>query len=189
MALQFELGGNVSKTFHGLDLRAFTAGELEIINSAELDRKEKAGRFKLLQNLLYLAGSYEWSVILQVYAAIVGRIERGLESWQGEFTQIIQMVLAQESHKKPIRGPRPYKSIQGHDFNAGGSAPNTALTRDWAYFSSKFQRNACPELKEHQGNFKGKPVVFQHICAKCWQTDRAKRFHPESAPECPHYKS
>lgn len=180
MALHFEFGLNKEKRFFDLDLRTFVAGELEIINNISKSKTEKAGRNKLLQSLLYLAGSYEWSAILNVYAAVLGRIERGLENWGGNFSQLTQMVLTQEGNKR-LFGKGPKSKFD----QPRGGPPN----KEWIYFCSKFQRNACPELSDHQGTFKGKPVRFFHICAKCWQRDQIKKPHPESSPECPFHKS
>ena len=188
LALNYEFGfSKRNLTFFELDMRSFIAGELEIIQDSNLKKREKKGRIELMQELLYLAGSYEWNIILKIYAAVVGRIERGLASWASDFSQVIQMVATQEVHRRPtpFLKPKPKPSQEYSRPPSNTTMPQT----DWAYFCPKFQKNACNEIEDHTGNFKGKTVKFQHICAKCWQRDKAKRPHPESAAECPHLRA
>ena len=68
--------------FDDLDLRLFTAGELNIIDRHDIPLVEKRGRTDLLKNILYLAGYYEWRGILQFYATIINQIELGIKGWE-----------------------------------------------------------------------------------------------------------
>ena len=47
----------------------FVAGELEIINNFCKDRSEKEGRLQLLQKIAYYGSLYQWSAVLDFYAA------------------------------------------------------------------------------------------------------------------------
>lgn len=191
LALNYEFGIATRKaTFFDLDLRAFTAGELEIIQGVPAHSQEQAGRTDLLQKLLYLSGAYDWSIILNVYAAVVGRIERGLQNWGNDFSQIIQMVLAQESGRKGATKYKLNSKINSAEhFKIPGVTSASGSSSEWVYFCSKFQRNSCGETNDHAGTFRGKSVRYQHICAKCWQKDKIKRAHPESSSDCPNFRA
>ena len=44
------------------------------------------GRLDLLENILYLAGYYEWQGILQLFATIINQIEMGAKDWDSDFS-------------------------------------------------------------------------------------------------------
>ena len=79
--------------FDDLDLRLYTAGELNIIDRPDISHIEMRGRLDLLKNILYLAGYYEWRGILQFYATIINQIEMGVKDWDSDFSEEGSLVL------------------------------------------------------------------------------------------------
>ena len=79
--------------YEDLDLRLFVAGELNIIDTENISRSEKRGRMKILKDILFLAGCYEWKGILDFYAAIINQIEMGVKTWESSFLEERQLVL------------------------------------------------------------------------------------------------
>ena len=162
-------------------------GELEIISKSSINKTERQRRMTLLKNMLYLAGAYDWQILLNVYAAVLGRIERGMDGWASDFSQLTQVVLAQESQKRKQNLSKSKHSLPPHHHGPSQSK-FTSQTKEWAYFYSAYQRNACTEMADHQGQYKGKMVKLQHICVKCWLKDQTNYSHPENSPECPLFR-
>ena len=79
--------------FHDLTVRLFTIGEIEIISSSDISEIERCSRLNLLKTLLYYAGNYAWSSVLELYAAIVQKIEFGKASWGDNFDRLEKMIL------------------------------------------------------------------------------------------------
>ena len=94
--------------FDDLDLRLFTAGELNIIDRHDISPVEKRGRTDLLKNILYLAGYYEWRGILNFYATIINQIELGIKGWESDFSEERSLVLL--PYALPTRKDRPRQS-------------------------------------------------------------------------------
>ena len=81
--LQFEYV-NKDLKFKQLNFKQLVAGELEIISHFCKNEAEKEGRLKLLQKISYYASVYQWSSILDFYAAWLRQIEIGKKSWKDD---------------------------------------------------------------------------------------------------------
>ena len=79
--LQFEYVSKELK-FKQLTFKQFVAGELEIIANFCKDKAEKEGRLKLLQKIAYFSSVYQWSAILDFYAAWLRQIEIGKKNME-----------------------------------------------------------------------------------------------------------
>ncbi|CAG2244315.1 unnamed protein product [Mytilus edulis] len=92
-ALQYEYV-NESTSFKSLDIKLFTAGELEIITSHGISDTEKSGRLNLLKKITYYSNIYAWKGLLAFYAAWLRKIELGQKSWKDDPTCIEVPVLS-----------------------------------------------------------------------------------------------
>ena len=72
-------------SFNDLDFCLFTTGELEIITNGYISELEKQSRLELLKQFTYFNGSYPWSVLKNVYIAILRKIELGHKTWNSNF--------------------------------------------------------------------------------------------------------
>ena len=79
--------------FKELTLRLFVVGKLEIITSSNISEIEQSSRLLLLKTLMYYAGNYTWSSILDLYAAILQKIELGKAQWGDSFERLEHMIL------------------------------------------------------------------------------------------------
>ncbi|CAG2243504.1 unnamed protein product [Mytilus edulis] len=81
--LQFEYV-NKDLKFKQLNFKQFVAGELEIISNFCKNKSEKEGRLRLLQKVSYFSSVYQWSAILDFYAAWLRQIEIGKKTWNDD---------------------------------------------------------------------------------------------------------
>ena len=210
VALQIEFV-NKNLTFHELDFRLLTAGEIEIILGSNISDSERLGRLKLLRQVAYHAGSYEWASVRNLYAAIVRKIELGLLSWEGDFTNVEHLFLTKSRPKTLIgQGIANRRARNGNVYGASSSSAGQnsgVVNSTWGqssfansdmdgkesgektWFCQLFQKNQCrlsdPHVEKLPGS--GRMVAVQHICANCWLKEKAKRRHAESDSCCPFY--
>ena len=172
--------------FDDLDLRLFTAGELNIIDRPDISYIEMRGKLDLLKNILYLAGYYEWRGILQFYATIINQIEMGVKDWDSDFSEERSLVLLpyalSNRRDRPPQG-QSSKRPSGLGQNLGRPV-DAADNRAW--FCRAYQWGECSRPEPHLAfvPIRG-PVTVQHICAKCYLTDKKKLSHPENSESCP----
>ena len=61
---------------------------------------------------------------------------------------------------------------------------DTPDSRVW--FCRPYQKGDCNKPESHRAFVQGRgPVTVQHICAKCYLTDKTKSSHPENSDSCP----
>ncbi|CAG2202646.1 unnamed protein product [Mytilus edulis] len=175
-ALQYEYV-NESTSFKNLDIKLFTAGELEIITSQGISETEKSGILNLLKKITYYSNIYAWKGLLAFYAAWLRKIELGQKSWKDDSTCIEVPVLSPYilSKSESSSGSKTFKS----DFTK---------KEEIIWFCTLYNRNRCiSKSTPHQINFKGQYKTVLHICAICWKKDNKKFNHPECSNTCPNF--
>ncbi len=175
-ALQYEYV-NESTSFKSLDIKLFTAGELEIITSHGISETEKSGRLNLLKKITYYSNIYAWKGLLAFYAAWLRKIELGQKSWKDDPTCIEVPVLS------------PY-ILSKSESSSGGKTFKSDFTKkeESIWFCTLYNRNRCTSKSTpHQINFKGQYKTVFHICAVCWKKDNKKLNHPECSNTCPNF--
>ena len=157
--------------FNDLDFRLFIAGELETVTGAGIGRTERTGRLRLLKQLVYLKGSYDWETLKHVYVAIVRKIELDRAAWSDDFVSDIQWMVT-----KYMTQPRTAK------WRGKSSAPaaDTKQNSDNTWYCAEFQQGRCKHTDHHIGHFRGQTVTLHHICARCWRRHRTKAAHAEA---------
>ena len=168
--------------YDDLDLRLFVSGELNIIDRDDILQPEWCGRLNLLKHILYLAGYYEWYGCLQLYTTIINQIELGIKSWSSDFSEERALVLlpyAQPNRRERPQATQPVRRNQNQNRNS-----DTPDSRVW--FCRPYQKGDCNKPESHRAFVQGRgPVTVQHICAKCYLTDKTKSFPPENSDSCP----
>jgi hypothetical protein len=170
--------------FWDLDFRALVAGEMEIITHPGISEEERMGRCHLLKKIAYYHPIYEWNALLNLYAAVLRRIELGQATW---------VTILDNCHEIEIpilaRHLKPQKGDKAGAKSGGGSGQNGKLQNlkadDRTWFCSLWNRGTCNRPDSHPGKRGKFQVVFKHIRAQCWLTDQVPRAHTESDPSCP----
>ena len=171
--LKYEFTNRKAVEFKQLSMSQFCAGELEIIRNCKISRTEREGRLALLNKICYYASEFEWSVLLNFYAAWVKLIEKGENSWSDDTGLLeVRMLIGKNVIKKGSS-------------NSSKFSQKNVDKKVW--YCPLFQRNKCNISKEgHNLDVAGKTRYVQHICATCLREDNAKLRHPESSSACPH---
>ncbi len=167
--------------FKELTLRLFVVGELEIITSSNISEIEQSSRLLLLKTLMYYAGNYTWSSILDLYASILQKIELGKAQWGDSFERLEHMILTM----------RPNSALQAKLAKKKGANNQQNSNGDHVLFCVSYQKGNCNLPQTHMTAWKGDPnnqVSVNHICAKCLLTTGKRAYHPESSPDCPQRK-
>ena len=123
---------------------------------------------------------------MQFYATITNQIEMGVKDWDSDFLEERSLVLlpyALSNHRdRPPQG-QSSKRPSGLSQNLGQPV-DAADNRAW--FCRAYQREECSRPDPHRAFVPGRgPVTVQHICAKCYLTDKKKLSHPENLESCP----
>ena len=171
-----------SLKFKDLTLRLFVLGELEIITSGNVSEIEQSSRLLLLKTMLYYAGNYSWASILDLYAAILQKIELGKANWGDSFDRLEHMILTM--HPNSVLSKSGKKRGVGSSQNVNDS--------DRVLFCAPYQKGNCNLSQSHTTAWKGDPnnqVTVNHIiCAKCLLNTGKKAYHPDTSPDCPQRK-
>jgi hypothetical protein len=120
---------------------------------------------------MYVATQFEWSAVRDFHATVLLEIERGSLTWGESFAHLEQQVLIGKLKSRPSPAIRTTRALP--PANAG------------VLFCRDFNRGLCHHEKDHYGAIKGIQKWLQHICAKCWTTNRKVDRHSEYATDCP----
>ena len=184
-----------SKTsFESLDINLFVAGELEIISDTSVKASERMARLDLLKRLMYLSSSHEFSIIKNMYAAVLREIELGHLEWGESFQYVENSILSSCTSKKVSFTPKrfgndKFEKVGSDKFEKFGKRrTEEAGSDEKAWFCSLYQRHKCDHKSAHTVMVKGNLRLAQHICATCYQKDKKKLEHPECSSACPYSK-
>ena len=170
--LRFEFV-NESIEFNDLDINLLVAGELEIITGTS-SKTERNGRLEFLKRLMYLASYYEFSIIRNLYAAVLREVELGHKTWNSDFQYMENTILTRQKPKK-----------QANASGAKNRQGSTSQDSVQVWFCTLYNRNKCSNTSPHTVTIKGKLRLVKHICATCWKTDHKELNHPECSSACP----
>lgn len=81
--------------YRQLDFRQLVAGELNIILSKHVDRKEREARLQLLSDASFNYAFYQWPAVLRLHAAILSEIENGHAILGDNFSRLEQQMFMQ----------------------------------------------------------------------------------------------
>ena len=176
--LKFGFTNRKAIEFKQLTMSQFCAGELEIIRHCKISKTEREGRLSLLNKICYYANEFEWSVLLNFYAAWVKQIEKGENTWADDTSLLeVRMLIGKQVVAKT--------SVKFSD-RSGGKFPDKSGDKK-VWYCPLYQRNKCSITKEgHNLDVAGRTRYVQHICATCLRIDNTVLKHPESSQACPH---
>ena len=162
-----------AKRYEALSQSEFVAGYASILEQPKLPSSERQARIAHLRQLMYLATTHRWSSVLEFHATVLHEIERGHLQWTDSFDSIMAQFLASYASQGQ---PSLHRNTSLSGVRSG--APPT-------YFCRAFNYGVCSKTAPHSDIVNNKSVTVQHICAKCYMTNRTSQFHSESSPACP----
>lgn len=184
-----------SHSLESLSFDQLVAGELEICTMLDISRKEKMIRLKILKLLAYFAGIVAQSTIIEVYKAVILKVEKGIFSWSSELVEKMENMLDRAVSKSKISAEiEEQKKEKAVEKNANRENkekvqkdPGIQLKNgDTIVYCADYNKNKCEKSNPHDGKFMGREVMKYHVCNVCLTADKEKRFHRESEDKCPH---
>lgn len=183
-----------SLQLENLSFELLVAGELEICTLPEISRKERNTRMQILKLLTYFRNTLPQNIIIEVYKAVILKVEKGLFTWSSQLAGKVEKILdraVSRNKTKGIEKTRAKEEGQNNNRNnlkeQNKREPGLHTTQgDKIIYCLEFNKNKCSKEQSHEGKFAGKDVWKHHICRVCLITDKEKRAHPEGDEACPH---
>lgn len=170
------------------------AGELEICTMKEISKREKNTRLHILKLLAYFANWLPQTKLLDIYKAIILKVEKGIFFWSSELIVKVENMLdravstnnlRKENETKDKDGPVRDKVDRQKDKNK--KDPGILIkSGEKVIYCLEFNKNKCDKDGSHEGKFAGKEVTKLHVCRSCLTIDKEKRFHADGDGKCPH---
>ena len=178
--------GKSDTKYRNLDFRTLVAGEMNICCMNGITQSERGARLRLLGDIVFNAGYYQWQAILKFHAAILSEIKNGNMQWGDCYSKLEQQMLmpfpiGKKNDKK--RGNSPGNQRRGRD-----NEHNGGHTEEKVVYCGEYQNRNCQHTNNHSGQFFGQTTQMLHICAACWRRNKVKAQHPSASPDCPHYE-
>ena len=189
---EFLWGWNGENIDYGkLSFGLFVAGEIEIITGGSMNDNDAQCRLQMLKTTAYRAQYVYWFKLLHLHAAVLGKIESGLATWDTNFEQVERMVLENPgkvdwSARLGMRQHKSGRKSTGVDRPGNTRAVSRGDDKNITWWCRDFQSGTCQQAAPHNKNIRGREVTVQHICAKCSQKEGAERSHPDTSASCPH---
>lgn len=171
-----------------LSFDQLVAGELEICTMTDISKQEKNSRLNILKLLAYFANSLPQSAILDVYKAVILKVEKGLFAWSSELVSKVESMLDRAvSRMRTSKGTKSDSTNKENGENAKNKKELGILTKqgEKIIYCLDYNRGQCDKTSSHKGKFAGKEVVKQHVCKVCLATDKEQRSHKEGDEVCP----
>lgn len=170
--------------YKDLDSRLLIAGELNIIRSGKISAKESACRLKILSDIVFNMGNFEWGDILRLHAAMLTEIENGDMQWDSDFSLLDRQILRPRPIMRFENKSKKSRSVVTEVSNNNGTS-SIGNNSNEVIYCNRYQKGLCEYTDtKHQGKYFGRNVVLEHICAKCWEHKQVKSHHPKSSSEC-----
>ena len=160
--------------YHDLDLKAFVAGELNII--AQANEEERQHRMELLCDMLSYSSMYKWEACLRFHFAVLSRIDNGESQWGESYSRQEQILL----NPYPIwASSKP--QVQAEE---GKKKTKASKKKGEPVYCAEYQKGTCTHKDTHEGEFFGSETTLHHLCSKCLSLG-ARANHPANADSCP----
>ena len=168
------------KSFGGLDLNLFVAGELETILRVESKVEERA-RLKILLVNMYHAVFLDIEEIKDQYDVCMKMIERDELQWGDDLAGKVDRALDRRSRLNRLRvgnvkTEKPKQKLQ-----------NVVVKKEEFIYCNLFNKGTCSETNTHKGKFGSRDnVTLNHACKRCLQEKGVRVGHAEIDPRCPY---
>lgn len=178
-----------------LTFEQLVAGELEICTMHEISKKEKSARLEILKLLAYFANILPQNTLLEVYKAVILKVEKGIFVWSKDIVKKTENMLDRAVSKNKMRKEPEVKKAEKEFADKHNESKTkdkqkrefglTTRTGEKVIYCLEFNKHKCEKETSHEGKFAGREVFKQHICRACLAQDKEKRSHAENDPVCP----
>lgn len=172
-----------------LSFDQLVAGELEICTLPDISKREKLARLKILKSLAYFSQTLNQSAILEVYKAVILKVEKGLFTWSPELVakteQMLDRAVSKNNWKKEKERNKEHTEKEKPEKRVKKELGIPLKNGDRIVYCADYNKNRCDKEPSHEGKFGGKDCVKHHVCRICLTNDKEKRYHPETDEKCP----
>lgn len=167
------------------------AGELEICTLPDLSKAEKNTRLQILKLLAYFRNTLPQHTLLDVYKAVILKVEKGLFSWSPLLVSKVEKMLDRAVGRSKVQkgGMEKIKSkeeISGSRETIDKKEVGLLTSQgDRVVYCLEYNKGKCNKGQTHEGKFAGKECIKHHICKACLTIDKEKRNHQEGDLSCP----
>lgn len=172
-----------------LSFNQLVAGELEICTACEISKPERNARLRILKLLAYYASLLSQPAIIEIYKAIILKVEKGLFTWSPETVIKAENMLDRAVSKAKFQGEnsarRPEKQVERGKDKSRKDLGIVLKTGEKVIYCADFNKGRCDKENNHEGKFGGKEVTKHHVCRVCLTIDKEKRSHAEGDEKCP----
>ena len=174
-----------------LSFGLFLAGEIDITGGSMNDNDVQQG-LQMLKTTAYRAQYVDWLKLLRLHAAVLGKKQSGLATWDTNFERWNggrdgawkpgkgRLVCQVRHETTQIRQER-YRGWQARQYTCSQLGDDKNIT----WWCRDLQSSTCQQAALHNKNIRGGgggEVTVQHICAKCFQKEGAEHSHPIHQP-------
>lgn len=181
-----------SHTLDNLSFEQLVAGELEICTMTDISKQEKNARLRILKLLAYYASILQQSTLIDVYKAVILKVEKGIFTWSSQIVEKAENMLDRSVSKNKVQKDqdslKEHKTTDRTEHNKDRNKKEPGIiikNGEKIVYCADFNKNKCDKQNSHEGRFGGKDVIKAHVCRKCLVTDKEKQFHPETDDSCP----
>ena len=173
-----------------LSFGLFLAGESDITGGSMNDNDVQQG-LQMLKTTAYRAQYVDWLKLLRLHAAVLGKKQSGLATWDTNFEQVERMVLGNPvkvdwSARLGMRQPKSGRKGTGVDRPGNTRAVSWGMIKTLPGGAGTSSPAHVSKLHYTTKTSGGGEVTVQHICAKCFQKEGAEHSHPDTSASCPH---
>lgn len=168
------------------------AGELEICTMVDISKREQSVRLKNLKLLAYFAQLLPQNSLLEVYKAIILKVEKGQYSWSEELTLKVENMLDRAVSKNNAKRESERK-VERDSGNKAGEKTDKKSKKEIGIalkngekivYCADFNKGKCDKESSHEGKFSGRDVFKHHVCRNCLVIEKEKRTHSEMDDNC-----
>lgn len=182
-------------SLESLTFDQLVAGELEICTMSDIAKIEKSARLRILKLLAYFAHWLPQKSLLEVYKAVILKVEKGVYTWSTELVNKVENMLDRAVSVNRLKKESEVRKSEGQEkeknekMRQHKKEPGVLLkSGEKIIYCFEYNKGKCDKDTVHEGKFGGKEVTKHHVCRVCLSNDKEKKFHPENDDKCP-YKS
>lgn len=155
---------------------------------SEVPKIEKNTRLMILKLLAYFANWLPQKKLLDIYKAVILKVEKGIFKWSAELIPKVESMLDRAVSTNRFKKEEPRGNEKENTERKEKYKKELGIitkTGERVVYCLEFNKNKCERESSHEGKFAGKEVFKLHVCRACLSSDKEKRFHPEGDDKCP----
>ena len=172
------------RSFEKLSFHFLVAGEIELLldQNNRMTLAEHNARLAIVKQLCYHREYLEIDDLRDAYDSVMKEIEQGQSDWGTHLADKIHQFC--EFRSNLIMREKLQKQANGRVSTGNNNNEKTKDT-ELVYCGDFNKQSGCNFTDHHEGRFNSKPMLKWHICRRCYNDTKEKKFHSETDGSCP----